>query len=125
MKMRLHDDSLRLRLDRDEVDAIGRGEAVETRARMPGGRALRWRLDVGGDAVTATFEDDCVHVRMPAAVANHWAGDDTEVSVRGQPDAGSDGARLAILIEKDFECLEPRPGESQRNRFANPNANAG
>jgi hypothetical protein len=119
MKLRLHDDSLRLRLDRDEVDAIGRGEAVETSARIPGGRTLRWRLEVGGDEVTALLADDRVTVRLPAAVAAHWAGDDTEVSVRGRPST-ADGASLAILVEKDFECLEPRAGESQRNRFANP-----
>ena len=119
MKLRLHDDSLRLRLDRDEVDAIGRGEAVETCARIPGGRTLRWRLEVAGDEVTALLADDRVTVRLPAAVAAHWAGDDTEVSVRGRPSA-ADGASLAILVEKDFECLEPRAGESQRNRFANP-----
>ena len=119
MKLRLHDDSLRLRLDRDEVDALGRGEAVETSARFPGGRTLRWRLEVAGDDVTALLADDHVIVRLPAAVATHWAGDDTEVSVRGRPQASGD-ASLAILVEKDFECLEPRAGESQRNRFTNP-----
>ncbi len=119
MKMRLHDDSLRLRLDRDEVDAIGRGEAVEARAHMPGGRSLSWRLDVGGDEVTAMFDGDRVSVRVPAGIAAQWAGDDTEVSVRGKPSTAG-GSHLSILIEKDFECLEPRAGESQGNRFSNP-----
>ncbi len=31
---------------------------------------------------------------------------------------------LTVLIEKDFECLDPRLDQSQVNRFPNPKAEA-
>lgn len=119
MKLRFDNDALRLRLDRDEVDALGRGEPASSVAHFPDGRTLQWRLEARGSALGATFADGLVCVFMPPATARHWASDDTEVSVRGQLSAPP--GMLSILIEKDFECLEPRAGESQRNRFANPN----
>ncbi len=118
MKLRFDNDSLRLRLDRDEVDALGRGESATSVAHFPDGRALHWRLEARGNALDATFADGLVCVSMPLATARRWANDDTEVSVRGQLSAPP--GTLSLLIEKDFECLEPRVGESQRNRFANP-----
>ena len=118
MKLRFDNDSLRLRLDRDEVDALGRGESATSVAHFPDGRALHWRLEARGNTLDATFADGLVCVFMPLATARHWASDDTEVSVRGQLSAPP--GTLSLLIEKDFECLEPRTGESQRNRFANP-----
>ena len=42
MKLRIQDDSLRLRLTRGEVDDLSRGLAVERTARFPGGRALQY-----------------------------------------------------------------------------------
>lgn len=122
MKLRFDNDSLRLRLDRDEVDALGRGETATSVAHFPDGRELHWRLEAQGDEVSATFTDGLIRVCMPAATAEHWANDDREVSVCG-PSPASPGT-LYILIEKDFECLEPRTGESQRNRFTNPKKQA-
>ncbi len=122
MKLRFDSDSLRLRLDREEVDALGRGESATSVAHFPDGRALHWRLEAQGNELAATFSDGMVRVCMPLATARHWASDDTEVSVRGQ--IAAPPGTLSILIEKDFECLEPRAGESQRNRFTNPKKQA-
>ncbi len=58
--------------------------------------------------------------RLPEPSTSHWALTETEVSIRCcHPNGRGD---LEILVEKDFECLEPREGESQANRFQNPKA---
>ena len=33
-----------------------------------------------------------------------------------------DGAKLAILVEKDFACLAPREGEDESDMFPHPDA---
>lgn len=121
MKIRIHDNSIRLRLDRSEVDKIGEGDAVDCSTRFAGGAEFRYQLTVADcDAVNADFDAGRIEVRLPRSAAEHWATDETEVSIRGENDTGDGG--LTLLIEKDFECLEPRTGEDQSNRFVNPKA---
>jgi hypothetical protein len=121
MKIRIFDDSIRLRLDRDEVDAIARSEAVECHTHFPGGGVFAYRLSVADvDVASAQFVGSCIEVALPTGVAGDWASDDAQVSIRAQqPIADGD---LTLLVEKDFECLDPREGEDQTNRFRNPKA---
>jgi len=121
MKIRICDDSIRLRLDRSEVETIGRGGVVDCGTRFPDGAVFGDRIAVGEvEEVTAGFEAGCIEVVLPTAAAQHWAGDEAEVSIHGVQNL-PEGA-LTLLIEKDFECLEPRAGEDQSNRFENPKA---
>ena len=118
MKLRILDDSIRLRLDRAEVERLGRGGHVEAVTRFPGGTALRYRLTTGPHE-DASYGGGEISVTLPAPAANHWACTESEVSIRARLPV--DGGALSILVEKDFECLAPRDGESQTNRFRNPN----
>ena len=124
MKIRIFDDSIRLRLDRSEVDAIGRGESVECATRFADGGAFKYQLAIGEtpDALDAAarFTDGCIAVTLRDANARAWATDDTAVSIVAAQQI-ADG-ELSLLIEKDFECLDPREGEDQSNRFKNPKA---
>jgi hypothetical protein len=120
MKIRILDDNVRLRLARSEVECIASGRAVEASTRFPGGGRFRYALEVGGGEMTAAFRVGSLVISVPPATAQHWAATDSEVSIRGSLPL-DDGA-LGILIEKDFECLEPRPGEDAKDRFPNPNA---
>lgn len=121
MKIRIYDDSIRLRLDRSEVEDIGSGSSVGGRTRFAGGAEFQYRLVMlDCDTVSADFSDGCIQVSLPKPLAEHWATDETEVSIRGENDVN--GGVLTLLIEKDFECLDPREGEDQTNRFINPKA---
>ena len=122
MKIRILDDSVRLRLDRDEVDRIGAGEAVVCRTHFPDGSAFAYRLAVGTGELSASFADGELSVALAPETAGQWASDETEVSIRGELALAA--GTLRVLVEKDFECLEPRAGESQANRFRNPKAPA-
>ena len=97
MKLRIHDDTIRLRLTRSEVGRIAAGLGVEAACRFPDGTTLRYAL-----------------VMLPRAQAMPWAtGNDAPL--RRDRDAG-----LQILVEKDFACLDPRDGDDDADLYPNP-----
>lgn len=119
MKIRIHNDSVRLRLSRDEVDQIGRGDAVDCETRFPDSMIFSYSLTVSAvDQVQSRFDGQRIEVTLPAHIARQWATNESKVSVHGEQTLP--GGTLKLLVEKDFECLEPRSGEDQSNRFPNP-----
>lgn len=122
MKLRARGDTLRLRLTRSEVDAIGAGQAVTEAMHLPDGSQLCYSLrataehDVhmshGGNRVELVVEID-------AAKARRWALSE-QVGYSG--DDPFQAGRLAVLIEKDFTCITPRTGEEESDTFPNPQA---
>ena len=64
------------------------------------------------------FCDGVIKIVIPAGAAAAWAGDETQVGI--YETLARQRARSVLSIEKDFECLEPRGGENQSNRFKNP-----
>lgn len=117
MKLRIVDDSIRLRLTVSEVASIARGASVESRTRFPSA-TFDYALCVGDvPQIAARFDSARIVVTLPKAVATRWAGG-TEVSLHG--DQRTDGGALRILVEKDFTCVEPREGEDQGDLYPNP-----
>jgi hypothetical protein len=122
VKLRLLDDSIRLRLSRTDVTRADEAGVVEGRTRFPDGSAFVFALESqpSGKAAAA-FAGGRVVVRLPAAEISRWAGDDTVVSLETDVDL-PDGGRLKLLVEKDFQCLTARPEEDQSDLFFNPEA---
>lgn len=122
MKLRILDDSLRLRLPQGEVKQLRTTGRVEATIRFGPGpqQRLVYALVVVPQAqrISATLTDREIAVHVPEATARAWA-DGNEVSLRGEQSLG-DGT-LQLLIEKDFKCLTPREGEDEYDGFANPN----
>jgi hypothetical protein len=122
LKIRIHDNSIRLRLNLDEVKQIGRLESVACVTQFPSGETFGYQLHASarGTEPTARFSDGCISVVLSEAQAKHWALTETEVSI--VVSAPIPAGPLHLLIEKDFECLDPREGEDQATRFQNPKA---
>ncbi len=118
MKLRIVDDSLRLRLTCSELALIERGAAVQARTNFPGGATLTYALRVAAATViSATFRAGHIDVILPQTVALSWAtGDDISLRAEQPLDHGV----LRILVEKDFTCVEPRDGEDQGDLYPNP-----
>ncbi len=120
MKLRLQDDSVRLRLSVSEVRNIGSGRPVTAQTRFPGS-VLAYRLVPSHvTALSARLEGATLTVRVPREQACAWAGSD-QVSLHGCVDLHS-GGTLRLLVEKDFACLAPRAGEDPSDLFVNPGA---
>jgi len=122
MKLRILDDSLRLRLPQGEVQQLRTTGRVEATVRFGPGpdQRLVYALVVvpGAQRISATLTDREIAVHLPESIAHAWADGD-EVSLKAEQSLGE--GTLSLLIEKDFKCLTPREGEEQYDGFANPN----
>ena len=122
VKLRIRDNSVRLRLQRGEVDTLCDTGSVAARTEFPGGGELRYRIDCSpqSEQPMAVFVDNTVGVRLPQALVQDWAKSD-QVGITGEQQL-DDGSILQILVEKDFACLAPRAGENEADMYPHPNA---
>jgi len=120
VKLRLLDDSIRLRLSQGDVSRVQELGVVEGQTRFPDGSAFTFALEAlpAGTAGAAYVADRMV-VRLSAREIASWADDDTAVSLQSEIDL-PDGGRLKLLVEKDFQCLTARPDEDQSDLYVNP-----
>lgn len=122
MKLRILDDSLRLRLSQGELERLRTRGRVEAAIGFGPGpeQQLVYALVVAPEAqrIGATFTEREIVVTLPKAMAEAWATGDT-VGLSAQQSIGPDRT-LALLVEKDFKCLQPRPGEESYDGFPNP-----
>jgi hypothetical protein len=119
MKLRIHDDTIRLRLTQSEVSRIAAGLGVESVCRFPDRAVLTYALVVADtSAIAARLCDGRVEVTLPRNDATRWA---TSNNVALQRDARDNGG-LQILVEKDFACIEPRDGDDAADLYPNPKA---
>ena len=122
MKLRIKDNSIRLRLTRSEVDELRDRGAVASTTGFPGGRELRYLVESSPASVSpaAFFSNNAVTIRLPESTVNTWATTE-QVSMAGEQ-LLDDGGRLEILVEKDFACLTEREGEDESDMFPHPEA---
>ena len=122
MKLRIRDNSVRVRLTRGEVDALRDNGVVSARTGFPGGRDFQYLVESSPASVNiaAFYSDNVVTVRLPETTVLAWANSE-QVSIAGAQRL-DDGEQLLILVEKDFECLAPREGEDESDMFAHPEA---
>ncbi len=120
MKLRILGDSLRLRLSKSDVETFSRDGRVFDVIRFGGGAQMTYALEHADDVVAlcASFAQAELLVRMPTSMARGWADTDEITLQATQPLDGDDG--LALLIEKDFKCAVPRPGEEDYDGFEHP-----
>ncbi len=120
MKLRIRGNSLRLRVTRPELEQLASGRPVTEGLSFAAGAQLRYELsvDAAATALEASYVDDMIRVRIPAAEFRQWQRED-QVSLRAAQATGASG-ELLLLVEKDFACLTPRAGEDESAAFAHP-----
>jgi len=122
LKLRILDDSLRLRLTRTEVDIVSSDGLVRGRMHFAGSNTFDYVLESSPATVKpeAHISNNVLTVRVPKMDIQNWAASE-QVSITSEQ-ALNDGDQLQILIEKDFACLAPRDGEDESDMFPHPNA---
>ena len=95
---------------------------VRSQTGFPGGRYLGYVLESSPACIqpTAFYSDNEIRVCLPENGVAAWATTE-QVSI-GVEQTLDDGNRLSILVEKDFACLAPRPGEDESDMFPHPGA---
>lgn len=123
MKLRIRDNSVRLRLTRGEVETLRSEGLVKARTGFPGGREFQYIVESSPACVNpGAFLSECViTVRLPEATVLKWANSE-QTSIQGEQPL--DDEPLSILVEKDFACLAPREGEDESDMFPHPAARA-
>jgi hypothetical protein len=111
MKMRFRKNSLRLRLNQQEVFALAKGETLEEGVQFPGA-VLTYRLTPVSDTEpNASLADSTITVFLPKQTAARWeAAEDIGIYYRV--------GNLEVAIEKDLECTDGPPEE--RDPYAYP-----
>lgn len=114
MKLRIHADSIRLRLKQSEVKALVEGrEVVESCPTLPFALTYGLRPVSGIDALSA----ECDGARLTLNVPSQWlAGWDTDARVGFEGQSGP----LQLLIEKDWKCANPASPKDNEDCYDNP-----
>ena len=119
MKLRIKDNSIRLRLTQTEVEQIGNGDQIHNNLNFPGGERLSYLLV--GSAVEnpeIDYKDNRISISVPTEILTIWANSN-EVSLLYELSLDHDNV-LKLLIEKDFACLTPREDEDESDLFPHP-----
>ena len=120
MKLRIRGNTLRLRLTRGEVDAVGAGEVVTETLQVGPASRLTYAIEPRADVLvpSAAFTGARLTIVVPDGIAAQWATSE-QVGIDAQVPNGEAGG-LSITIEKDFACLH-RESENA-DTFPNPAA---
>jgi hypothetical protein len=117
MKIRIRGNSIRYRLDKQDISALQQTGKVEADTTI-GAQALHFCIkakDIANAAVK--LEAFGLHLSLPQQQVRQWTETD-QVGIEAElPNA--DGSMLKILVEKDFKCLTQRD-EDESQAFDNP-----
>jgi hypothetical protein len=120
LKLRIRDNSIRLRLTRTEVETVRADALVRGRVRFAGGNSFDYILESSPATVSseAHISNNVLTVRIPENEITQWVTtEQVSISTEQILDGGD---LLKILIEKDFACLAPRDGEDEADMYPNP-----
>lgn len=125
MKLRILENSVRLRLTQSEVQALGEHGHVEARIRFRPGEYLVYKLEAsaGVDHLAVRYGGDHLTVLVPAAQVAPWVETD-QVSLEGTQRVDANEV-LSILVEKDFQCLHGPAHRRDDDAFPHPEAAEG
>jgi hypothetical protein len=124
MKLRMYKNSLRFRFDRDEVARLNDGERLESSIQLGPGADHTFTycvapgLDAPGEmAVRTRLEQRSLTATVSRDALKRWCeGEDLALTA----EESWDGCVLKVLLEKDMQRLNPKPGEETANVYPNP-----
>src|SRR5579871_4900147 len=119
MKIRFHNNSVRVRLTQTEVARLGAGNRLEHITTFSPGARFFCSIEPSDQAQIAnvTFRDGSLLVMLPKMQTAHWATSD-HVGIESRNPV-CDSESLHLLVEKDFACLHSA-GEQTPDAFPNP-----
>lgn len=123
MKLRIDGDSLRLRLNRSDIEQFRQTGVCTESLRFGEDSRLTYMLETSSELTTivAEYRQGCIRVLVPVAIAQEWASSE-QISLSSNR---ADGAGPPLLIEKDFQCLHRDSTNPNYDAEAFPNPSAG
>ncbi|HAI77361.1 MAG TPA: hypothetical protein DCM08_14095 [Microscillaceae bacterium] len=123
MKLRIKDNSIRLRLTRSEVQQMYDTGRVSAFTQLTTSKRLGYELVALANLphLTAVFENDTLQISVPETLVKTWASSETQVGFEATCQADPQTPPLAILVEKDFKCLNADRAEDESDNYEHPN----
>jgi hypothetical protein len=115
MKIRIKDDSIRLRLTQTEVNDLVQSNKVNSQCQISFNSNFCYEITTGKKWLVTTAANT-MQIEIPKTLISDWDINKT-VGFETLIDNGSKG--LKVLIEKDFKCLTPR-NENEEDHYENP-----
>lgn len=119
MKLRINRTSLRLRLNRSDVEQFRKAGICAEVLRFGSDSQLAYTLETSTHVkrLDAEYRQNCIRVLVPLDLAEHWVGSDqVSLSLQRADDSGP-----SLLIEKDFQCIHcGRDPSEDADSFPNP-----
>ena len=124
MKLRLKGNSIRVRLDRRDIEGLIDRGRIDDAVRFGPGLAFSYAVELGEaprERPKASYADGRLSIRIDPEDAEGWlagerVGFDHEQFV--------DGGVVRVLLEKDFACIDRPVGEEADDAYAFPNPTA-
>lgn len=120
MKIRIQGNSVRYRLTRSEVASLRRDGHYREQTAFNGKNftyEIAAKENIAG--LEAEFQENTITLFLPKEESIKWP-DDERVGYENKMIL-NDGQVLSLLLEKDFVCLDERPGD-QSDNYPNPAA---
>lgn len=120
MKIRIKENSVRIRLSKPEVERFGAEGYIEANTPFVTGvltYALESRPGTYGHELSADFKESIITMYVPERMVTEWVntekvGYDTAMGL-------DNGETLYLKLEKDFKCLDETI-EDQSDNYDNP-----
>lgn len=104
MKLRFRSNSLRLRVNRREVESLTSGSVLQEHVHFPGDTEFAYVLEKAAVASPQVhFTHGVIRVALPTEHVENWAATD-EIGMYFEVPAN--GSSLKLAIEKDLECVD-------------------
>jgi hypothetical protein len=117
MKLRFRNNSLRLRVNRREVEGLAAGSAIGERVHFPADACMSCVLEPSTQLdADASFENGTIRITAPQEIISNWAHSD---SIGIYFEIPANGARLqvAIEIQMRFRAAAEKCADTARSRF--------
>lgn len=125
MKLRIHGNSIRFRITQSEMAALVDGVRLEDSVQFGPDRTeiLSYAVEISPQCseVRASYSKGMIRVLLPVNLARALAGTN-QVGIE-HVQSIAEGVTLKIVLEKDFQCFHPSPGENESDNFPNPKPN--
>jgi hypothetical protein len=124
MKLRLKENSIRVRLDRRDIERLIDEGRVDDAVRFEPGLAFSYAVEMGPaprERPRASYADGRLLIRIDPEDAEDWlAGDRVGFDHLQEVEGGV----VRVLLEKDFACIDRPLGEEADDAYAFPNPSA-
>ena len=119
MKLRLRENSIRLRLLRSEIEQLRQSGTVSEKIQFTERQTLTYTLKTSAvEEISSRYENEEIVIEIPLGQAREWTTTDL-VGLKNKQ-AINGNSTLEITLEKDFVCAGRPFDADNRDAFARP-----